>query len=83
MLHQNCDRDSNQSYSPMLQFTSRFLKYFLLAMFGVAIAYVLSMIFGILPIAFRLIPFIWDVFWRVGILLLCLMAIVAFLESLR
>jgi hypothetical protein len=28
-------------YSPMLRFTSKFLKYFFLAVFGVAIAYIL------------------------------------------
>ncbi len=70
-------------YSPILRFTSKFLKYFLLAMFGIAIAYVLSMIFGLLPIVSSLMSLILYMFWRVGIVLLCLMAIVAFLESLR
>ncbi|GAB1541653.1 hypothetical protein NUACC21_43250 [Scytonema sp. NUACC21] len=59
------------------------LKYFLLVMFGFAIAYVFSGIFGATHLAAVLLPTVFTGFVRVGIALLCLIAVVIFIESLR
>lgn len=70
-------------YSPLFRLAFKLLKYFLLVMFGFAIAYVMSMIFGMLPIAAMILPIVVNGFLRVGIVLLCLIALVMVIESLR
>ncbi|MBP5971914.1 hypothetical protein HW132_03975 [Brasilonema sp. CT11] len=69
--------------SRLLKLASKCLKYFLIAIFGFAIAYVMSLCFGMLHIAAMLLPLVGSWLWRVGILLLCLLAIAVISESLR
>ncbi len=61
--------------------SSKFLKYFLLAMFGFAIAYVLSMTFGAAHITAILLPLFLNWVLRLGLILLCLIAVTVILES--
>ena len=70
-------------YSRLFKFTVKFLKYFLLAIFGFAIAYVLSISFGGLNIVAVLLPFAGDWFGKLGIILFCLMTTSIIFESLR
>ncbi|KAB8332779.1 hypothetical protein SD80_018880 [Scytonema tolypothrichoides VB-61278] len=74
---------TTNQYSPLFRLAFKLLKYFLLVMFGFAIAYVMSMIFGMLPIAAMVLPIVVNWFLRVGIVLLCLIALVMVIESLR
>jgi hypothetical protein len=52
-------------------------------LFGFAIAYVLSVSFGVLHIATGLFFILRELFWRLGIFLFCLTAIAMILESFR
>ncbi|WP_414590474.1 hypothetical protein [Anabaena sp. CCY 9614] len=70
-------------YSNLLKLAGKFLKYFLLAIFGVAIAYILSMSFGAVNMMISLLPLLGHVFSRLGILLLCFMTTTIIVESLR
>ncbi|GAB1542925.1 hypothetical protein NUACC21_55990 [Scytonema sp. NUACC21] len=69
--------------SRLLQLVCHFLKYFLLALFGFAIAYVLSITFGIGSFSILVIEFVTFCISRLGLLLLCLMATTVVFESLR
>jgi hypothetical protein len=71
--------------SRLLKLASKCLKYFLVVIFGFAIAYMISFSFGVLHIAAMLLPLplIGSWFWRLGILLLCLLAIAVISESVR
>jgi hypothetical protein len=69
--------------SRLMRLVSRLLKYFLLMLFGFAIAYVLSVSFGVLHIAAGLFFIGRELFWRLGIFLFCLTAIAMILESFR
>ncbi|NMG06140.1 hypothetical protein [Brasilonema sp. UFV-L1] len=69
--------------SRLIRLVSRLLKYFLLMLFGFAVAYVMSVSFGASHIVVMLLPIVGDLYWRLGILLLCLMAIAIIFESLR
>ena len=69
--------------SRLMRLVSRFLKYFLLMLFGFAIAYVLSVSFGVLHIAAGLFLIVGELFWRLGIFLFCLTAIAMILVSFR
>lgn len=71
-----------QQDSRLLRLVSRFLKYFLLILFGFAIAYVASITFGAVNIAV-ILPFVFDWVWRLGLILFCLIAITVIFESLR
>ncbi|NJR75665.1 MAG: hypothetical protein HC773_22700 [Scytonema sp. CRU_2_7] len=55
----------------------------MIVIFGFAIAYIMSLCFGILHIAVMLLPLVGSWFWRVGVLLLCLLAMAVIVESLR
>ena len=71
-------------HSLLFRLTSKFIKYFLLGLFGLAIAYVLSPIFGGLHIAINLLPFV--LYWvvlRCGLILLCLILTTVIFESVR
>ncbi|MBF2003916.1 hypothetical protein ACF3DV_22380 [Chlorogloeopsis fritschii PCC 9212] len=70
-------------YSFLLQLTAKFLKFFLLAILGFAIAYILSVSFGAVNIVTVLLPLARNWFGKLGIILLCLMTITVILESLR
>jgi hypothetical protein len=62
---------------------SKFLKYFLLALFGFAIAYILSISLGIVDVVPILIFLLQRLFVPLGIILLCLIVIAVLWESLR
>lgn len=68
----------------LFSLTSKLIKYFALALFGLAIACVLSAIFGGLHIAINLLPFVlyWVVF-RCGLILVCLILTTVVFESVR
>ncbi len=74
--------NTNQ-HSPLFQFASKFLKYFLLTLVGFAIAYVMSTSIGALNIAVMLLPIVGYWVCRLAILLLCLIATAIIFESLR
>ncbi|MEI2581039.1 hypothetical protein [Scytonema sp. PRP1] len=71
-----------QQDSRLLRLVSRFLKYFLLILFGFAIAYVMSITFGVVNIAL-ILPLVFDWVGRLGLILFCLIAITVIFESLR
>ncbi|BAZ25868.1 hypothetical protein NIES4073_67740 [Kalymmatonema gypsitolerans NIES-4073] len=71
-----------QQDSRLLRLVSRFLKYFLLILFGFAIAYVVSITFGVVNIAL-ILPLVFDWVGRLGLILFCLIAITVIFESLR
>lgn len=68
--------------SRLFKLACRFLKYFLLALFGLAIAYVVSITFGVVNIAV-ILPLVFDWVGRLGLILFCLIAITVIFESLR
>ncbi len=71
-------------HSFLFRLTSQFLKYFALFIFGLAIAYVLSAIFGGAHIAMSLLPFVfYCVIFRCGLILLCLILTTVIFESVR
>lgn len=72
-----------QQDSRLLRLVSRFLKFFLLVLFGFAIAYVASMTFGATKLAIMLSPVVFAVLWRLGLILFCLIATTVIFESLR
>jgi hypothetical protein len=76
-------KTSTDDPSFLLQWTYKLLKYFLLAMFGFGIAYVMSISFGAVNLSSILMPVFVAGFWRSGLVLLSLMAIAIFVESLR
>ncbi|MBW4591653.1 MAG: hypothetical protein KME46_01680 [Brasilonema angustatum HA4187-MV1] len=69
--------------SRLMRLVSRFLKYFLLMLFGFAVVYLVSVSFGASQIVAMLLPIVGDWCLRLGILVLCLMAIAIILESVR
>lgn len=70
-------------YSLLFKLTVQFLKYFLLAIFGFTIAYILSLSFGALDIVAILLALASHLFHKVGIVLLCLMTTTIIIESLH
>jgi hypothetical protein len=72
-----------QQDSRLFRLVSRFLKYFLLILFGFAIAYVASMTFGATKLAIMLSPIVFAGLWRLGLILLCLVATTVIFESFR
>ncbi|MBR8837879.1 MAG: hypothetical protein DSM106950_28710 [Stigonema ocellatum SAG 48.90 = DSM 106950] len=70
-------------HSPLFRLASGFLKYFLLALVGLAIAWVLSMTFGGSYFVVMLLPLVEDWILRLAIILLCLMVTAIIFESLR
>jgi|GEM_PF-704431 hypothetical protein len=74
---------TTNEYSLLFKLTAKFLKYLLLALFGFALAYILSMSFGAFNIMAVLLPFAGNLFCKLVIILLCLMTTTIILESLR
>ncbi len=74
---------TTNEHSPLFKLAAKFLKYFLLAFLGFAIAYVLSIGLGASNFAAALLPFVGSWFGKLGIVLLCFMAIVMIIESWR
>ncbi len=69
-------------HSYLFRFVCRFVRLFLLTLFGLAIAYVMSFGFGVLDFAVVLLPIVFDWIWRLGVILLCLIATTMVVESL-
>ncbi|MDM9382559.1 hypothetical protein QUB80_17815 [Chlorogloeopsis sp. ULAP01] len=69
--------------SRLFRFAFNSLKYFLLALIGLAIAYVISACFGALNLAVMLLPIVIDFVVRLGIILFCAIAITIIIESVR
>lgn len=67
----------------LFRFASKSLKYFLLVLFGIAIAYVLSSGLGILQIIPILLYLLQQFLLPLGIILLCLITTAVIFESLR
>ncbi len=67
----------------MKKLTAKLIKSFFLAILAFVIAYVLSMSFGALDIFVMLLPFVGNWFYKLGMILLCLITITVILESLR
>ncbi|QLE54737.1 hypothetical protein [Nostoc sp. TCL26-01] len=67
----------------LFRLVGQLIKYFLLMLFGFAIAYVLSTALGALQIIPLLIAVLKMVFLPLGIILICLITIMVILESLR
>ncbi|WP_315789948.1 hypothetical protein [Fischerella sp. JS2] len=74
---------TTNQYTPLFRLVSKFLKYFLLTLFGFAIAYVLSISLGILDVVPILIFLLQRLFVPLGTILLCLIVIAVLWESLR
>ncbi len=70
-------------YSRLFKWTFRFIKYFFLVLIGFSIAFVLAAGVGILGMATQLFPLIFAGIGRIGIILLCFIAITMIIESLR
>lgn len=70
-------------YSPLFQFTFRFIKYFFLVLIGISIAFAFATGVGYFAMASKLLAFIFAVIRFIGIILLCLIAITMITESLR
>ncbi|MBW4616180.1 MAG: hypothetical protein KME21_23475 [Desmonostoc vinosum HA7617-LM4] len=70
-------------YSRLFKLTTKFLKYFLLSLFWFAIAYIVSISFGALNVFAVLLSFVGHWFYKLGVILLCLITITIILESLR
>ncbi|AFY46183.1 hypothetical protein Nos7524_0261 [Nostoc sp. PCC 7524] len=67
----------------LFRFVSKSLKYFLLMLFGFALAYALSHALGVLHIIPILTYVLQHLFLPLGVILLCLTTVTVVLESLR
>ncbi len=62
---------------------SKLIRYYLLSLFGFAIACVIAIILDIFPALTPLLPFLQDCFLRLGLLTFCFIGVVAVVESVR
>lgn len=75
---------TTNNYSPLFRLVAKFIKYFLLLTLGIAIAYTLSTILGISSgFGITMLSFVFNWFWRLGVVLVCLIAVTMIYESLR
>ncbi|MDJ0693239.1 hypothetical protein [Mastigocoleus sp. MO_188.B34] len=74
---------NKHQHTYLFRFVSHFIKFFLLALFGLTIAYVMSVVFDRSDWANTLFPIVFDWMRRLGIILLCLIAATMVVESLR
>ncbi|OKH51815.1 hypothetical protein NIES2101_17015 [Calothrix sp. HK-06] len=74
---------TTNNYSPLFRLVARFIKYFLLMSLGIAIAYTLSTILGASHFGMAIVGVAFGWFWRLGVILLCLIAVTMIYESLR
>ncbi|MEM7553848.1 MAG: hypothetical protein AAF378_07070 [Cyanobacteria bacterium P01_A01_bin.84] len=74
---------TSNKYSLLFQLTFRAIKYFFLALIGFAIAFILAIGLGKAGIAISIFPLVFEIIYRMGIILLCLIAITMLIESLR
>lgn len=74
---------TTNNYSLLFRLVARFIKYFLLMSLGIAIAYTLSTILGASPVGLAIVGVAFGWFWRLGVILLCLIGVTMIYESLR
>ncbi|TWH39315.1 hypothetical protein [Dulcicalothrix desertica] len=74
---------TTNNYSPLFRLVARFIKYFLLMSLGIAIAYTLANVLGASHFGMSLVGIAFGWFWRLGVMLLCLIAVTMIYESLR
>ncbi|MDF5722600.1 MAG: hypothetical protein PUP91_19350 [Rhizonema sp. PD37] len=67
----------------LLKWVIKGLKYFLLALVGFAIAYVISICFGRVDVGIKMLLFSANLILRLGTLLFCLIVVAIIIESLR
>lgn len=71
-------------YNLLFKFAVKGLKYFVLALVGFAIAYVISTVLNVVPIAQILLSSIlWQWMMRIAVFIFCLFAIAIILDSWR
>jgi hypothetical protein len=67
----------------LFRFASKVLKYFLLSLFGLGVACLLSLALGLSPLVEILITFFMQEVVRITIVIVCLMATAVLVESIR
>jgi hypothetical protein len=72
-----------QRDSFLLRLVAKFIKYFALALFAAALAFVLAGSFGLMTFAVNLLPLVFINVLRLALLLFCLIAVTVIVESLR
>ncbi|PMB24752.1 hypothetical protein [Fischerella thermalis] len=71
-------------YNLLFKFAVKGLKYFVLALVGFAIAYVISTVLNVVPIAQILLsPILWQWMMRIAVFIFCMFAIAIILDSWR
>ncbi len=71
-------------HNPLFKFATKGLKYFLLALVGFAIAYIVSTVFGVVPIVQILKSSgLWQLMLRIFAFIFCLFATGMILDSWR
>ena len=70
-------------YSRLFKCACQLIKYFMLALLGIVIAYLISLTFGAFPIAEMLASIVSQWFSRFAILVICFVFIVVVFESCR
>ncbi|KAB8334099.1 hypothetical protein SD80_006510 [Scytonema tolypothrichoides VB-61278] len=69
--------------SRLFRLAAYFLKFFVLGLFGFAIAYIVLMTFGAARIAIMLSWLFLSLVWRFGLILFCVIAITVIFDSFR
>lgn len=67
----------------LFRLASRFLKYYVLGLFGFLVVCLIAAIFGVYSFIQPLMPLLGELLWRLAALALCLLAISIVIESLR
>lgn len=76
-------RNTHPDYSWLFRFAVRVLKYFLLALFGILVAIVLSKVLVIAPLTSILVGILDAALFKSMGMVFCLMAIAVVVESIR
>jgi hypothetical protein len=76
-------RNTHPDYSWLFRFAVRVLKYFLLALFGILVAIVLSKVLVIPLLTSMLVDILSATLFKAMVLVFCLMAIAVVVESIR
>lgn len=76
-------RNTHPDYSWLFRLAVRVLKYFLLTLFGILVAIVLSKVLVILPLTHLLVSILDAALFKTMGLVFCLMAIAVVVESIR
>lgn len=78
--HPNNNRNDK---SWLFRIVAKGLKYYLLMLFGFVVSLVVATVIGVFPLIEYSIPVVWELFWRLAMILLCLGAIAVVFESVR